>query len=180
MTTTPQAQSGTTESGAAPEPGALPDGRFEGREAFRQALRDAMHQAAAQAWREIIFSDADFEDWPLGERAFVEDLQAWSHGGRRFVMLAKSYDPVLRLHPRFVAWRRTWSHIIECRRVAQADRLDVPSLVLTPNWALQRIDVDRCVGVCSQAPERRVALRETLDHWLRQSAPGFPATTLGL
>jgi len=25
-----------------------------------------------------------------------------------------------------------------------------------------------------------VALRETLDHWLRQSAPGFPATTLGL
>jgi hypothetical protein len=180
MTTTPQAQPGTTEPGAAPAWGALPDGRFEGREAFRQALRDAMHQAAAQGWREIAFSDADFEDWPLGERAFVEALQAWSHSGRRFVMLAKSYDPVLRLHPRFVAWRKTWSHIIECRRVAQADRLDVPSLVLTPNWALQRIDVDRCVGVCSQAPERRVALRETLDHWLRQSAPGFPATTLGL
>ena len=50
----------------APEAPGLPEGRFEGREAFRQRVRDALACAAREGWQEIMLSDADFHDWPLG------------------------------------------------------------------------------------------------------------------
>ena len=164
----------------APVPPALPHGRFEGREAFRQNVRDALACAAREGWREIILSDADFHDWPLGERAVVDSLNAWAKTGRKLVMLAKSYDEVTRTHPRFVNWRRTWSHIIECRRCATVDPLILPSALWTSGWVLRRLDPERSTGVCTVIPERKLALRESIEEWLRQSSAGFPATTLGL
>jgi hypothetical protein len=159
---------------------ALPEGRFEGREAFRQHVRDALACAAREGWREIILSDADFHDWPLGERAVVESLNGWAKTGRKLVMLAKRYDEVTRTHPRFVSWRKTWAHIIECRRCATVDPLILPSALWTSGWVLQRLDTERSTGVCTVIPERRLALRESIEEWLRQSSAGFPTTTLGL
>lgn len=57
-------------------PSGLPEGRFTGREAFQQMVRDAFATAAREGWAEILISDANFHDWPLGERAVVESLQA--------------------------------------------------------------------------------------------------------
>lgn len=161
-----------------PQP--LPTGRFEGREAFRQLVRDALAAAAREGWHDIIVSDAHFHDWPLGERAVVESLQAWSKTGRKFVMLAKDYAELSRSHPRFVNWRRTWGHIIECRRCATADPLEMPSALWSPGWLMHRLDPERSTGVSTTDPARRVALRESLGEWLHKSSPGFPATTLGL
>ena len=104
----------------------LPSGRFSGREAFQQLVRDAIATAARDGWQEIFISDAHFHDWPLGERAVVEALQDWARSGRRFTMLACSYDDVIRRHARFVRWRGTWDHIITCRRSPTADPLDLP------------------------------------------------------
>lgn len=164
----------------APHP-ALPEGRFVGREAFQQLVRDALARAATEGWREIILSDADFHDWPLGERAVVESLQAWAGKGRRMTLLACNYDEIVRRHPRFVQWRRTWDHVLSCHRSPAADRLDLPSALWSPSWVLQRLDPERCHGVTGTEPERRVLLRETLNEWLHnKSAPGFPASTLGL
>ena len=161
--------------------GALPSGRFSSREAFQQMVRDAIATAARDGWREIVISDANFHDWPLGERSVAEALQAWSQGSRRFIMLAGSYDDVVRRHARFVRWRGTWDHIITCRRSPAADPLDIPSMLWSPHWAMHRLDPERCVGVAGHEPDRRVLLRETLDEWLRsKSSPGFPASTLGL
>ena len=159
---------------------ALPQGRFEGREAFAQRVRDALAAAAREGWREIILSDAGFADWPLGERAVAESLNAWSHSGRRCLLLARSYDEVVRRHARFVDWRRTWSHIVEARGCKAADPLELPSAIWTPQWVMRRLDPERCTGVSGSEPERRVALREVLDEWLLKSSPAFPATTLGL
>ncbi len=170
-------QSPAAQGAAAPS---LPQGRFEGREVFRQHVRDALACAQQEGWREIIVSDAGFHDWPLGERAVVESLLAWSRAGRRFVMLARNYDELTRAHPRFVNWRKTWAHIIECRRCATADPLDLPSVMWTSGWALARLDPERSTGVCTDLPERRVAIHESLQEWLRQSSSGFPVTTLGL
>jgi hypothetical protein len=47
-------------------------------------------------------------------------------------------------------------------------------------WVLQRHDVARSVFVCDTDASRRLALRQVLDEWRRNSTPGFPATTLGL
>lgn len=166
---------------AAPAPGpALPSGRFLGRSEFQQLVRDASACAAREGWREIILCDADFADWPLGERAVAQALQDWSASGRRCVLLAKRYDEVVRRHARFVTWRKTWSHIIDARACGFADTLEFPSAIWSPGWVLQRLDLERCNGFCGAEPERRLALREMLNEWLARSAPSFPAVTLGL
>ncbi len=164
-----------------PSGGALPAGRFSGREDFRQLVRAALACAAQEGWPELVLSDADFHDWPLGESAVIDSLNAWARAGRRLTLLARSYDEVVRRHARFVRWRGTWDHIITCRRSPSADPADFPSALWSPAWVLQRLDPERCNGVAGQEPERRVLLRESLDEWLlRRSSPGFPASTLGL
>ena len=160
--------------------GALPSGRFAGRMAFQQLVRDALACAARNGWREIILCDADFHDWPLGERAVVESLREWSATGRRCTLLARRYEEVVRRHARFVTWRQTWTHIIEARACASADPLELPSAIWSPGWAMQRLDAERCNGVSGSEPERRLLLRESLQEWLAKSSPSFPSSTLGL
>lgn len=159
---------------------ALPQGRFIGREAFQQLVRDALACAAREGWREIILSDASFEDWPLGERAVAQSLQDWSASGRRCILLARRWDDAVRRHARFVNWRRTFSHIIEAKACAAADPLDLPSAIWSPGWVMQRQDPERCSGVSGTEPERRILLRESLNEWLQKGSPAFAATTLGL
>ena len=180
------ADDGATDSGsaAAQSGGAplapLPQGRFAGREAFQQMVRDALATAAAEGWRELILSDASFEDWPLRERVVVESLRAWSKTGRRMILLAARYDEILLSQPRFVNWRRTWGHIIECRACRAADPLDFPSAIWSPAWVMQRLELQHSAGVCGHEAERRIRLREVLDEYIRNSSPGFPSSTLGL
>ena len=168
----------TETSSTAPQ--ALPEGRFTGRTEFTDMIRQAFAAAALQGWREIIVCDPDFEDWPLGERVVVQALNDWSKTGRKFTMLAGNYDEVLRKHARFVTWRRTWAHIVECRANASAAADEIPSALLAPGWVFERLDLQRCTGVSGSEPARRVALRERLNERLLKSSPAFPATTLGL
>lgn len=161
-------------------PSALPQGRLNGRSVFVQAVRDALQTAAREGWKELILCDAHYADWPLGERAVVESLQAWARSGRRFTMLATDYSGLPRLHPRFVTWRQTWDHIIECRSCRCSDVLAFPSALWSPAWVLQRLDIERDVLVCDSAAPRRVDLRQVLDEWRRDSTPAFPASVLGL
>ena len=110
----------------------------------------------------------------------IDSLQSWSKSGRHCTLLAKRYDDVVRLHPRFVQWRGRWSHIITAVACTSADALDLPSALWSPQWVLERRDLERSNGYCGSEPERRIALRESLNEWLRQATPAFPATTLGL
>ena len=158
----------------------LPSRRFEGREDFRQLVRDALATAARDGWRELVLSDATFTDWPLGERAVIESLNSWSKSGRHCTLLAKRYDDVVRMHPRFVQWRGTWSHIITAVACPSADALELPSAIWSPAWVMERRDIERSNGYCGSEPDRRVALKEGLAEWLRKATPAFPATTLGL
>lgn len=158
----------------------LPSDRFSGRDVFRQLVRDALDCAAREGWREIILSDANFVDWPLGERAVVESLNAWAQSGRQMVLLAGGYEEVLRGQPRFVTWRRTWGHILDCRRSGLAAVGEFPSAIWSASWYLQRSDALHSIGVTGDDKERNVALKELLDECLRNSSPAFPASTLGL
>ena len=162
------------------EGAALCKGRFEGRNDFQQLVRDALACAAREGWRQIILCDASFEDWPLGERAVAESLQAWSASGRHCTLLARKWDDVIRRHARFVTWRRTWSHIIDARACPAADPNDLPSAIWSPGWAMQRLDLERSTGYGGSEPERRVLLRQSLNEWLQRSSPAFPAHTTGL
>ena len=170
----------TTNESTLENPGALPQGRFSGPAEFAELVRAALAAAAAQGWREIIICDSTFEDWPLGERTVAQSLNDWSKSGRKLTMLAKNYNEVMRRHARFVTWRRTWSHIVECRSNASISPDDMPSALWSPVWVCQRLDLTRCTGMSGHEAARRVALKERLDECLRLSSPAFPATTLGI
>lgn len=158
----------------------LPQGRFGGPAEFTELVRAAFAAAAAQGWREIIMCDSTFEAWPLGERAVAQSLQDWSKSGRKLTMLAKNYNEVVRKHARFVSWRQTWAHLVECRANPALPDDDMPSALWSPAWVFQTLDLTRCTGVCGSEPARKLALKERLDECLRFSAPSFAATTLGL
>ena len=161
-------------------PTALLEGRFAGRSEFTELIRQAFAAAAAQGWREMILCDATFEDWPLGERAVAQSLNDWSRSGRRLTIMAKNYAELQRRHARFVSWRQTWAHIVQCRATASIPVDDMPSALWSPGWVFERLDVPRCTGMAGSAVTRRVALRERLKEQLLRSAPAFAASTLGL
>ena len=158
----------------------LPSGRFCGHEAFAQLVRAALARAAHEGWNEIILSDATFEDWPLRERAVAESLYAWSASGRRLTMLATRFDEVIRHHARFVTWRKTWGHIIDCRVFRVATHVDFPSAIWTRDWFMHRLDTQHNSGICGDDRERGRQLKEILDEKIRNSSSGFPASILGL
>ena len=158
----------------------LPGGPFVGPIAFAQLIRDALACASRQGWGEMVWSDADFADWPLRERAVVESLNDWSRSGRRLLLLAHSFDSMQRYQARFVTWRVQWDHIVECRVCKHLDASEVPSVFWTPQWFMRRIDVVRSNGVSSLEAQQRVLVREELEECRRQGVPGFPASRLGL
>lgn len=162
-------------SPAAPAPG-----RFTGRIAFAQLIRDSLSAAAQQGWNQLMLCDGGFEDWPLNEKVVIDSLHAWARSGRSFTVVAAQYDGIVRQHPRFVNWRRTWGHIVDSRICRQIYAANFPSVLWSPGWALQRLDPVRCSGIAGAEPERIVELRELLHELLQVSSPGFPATTLGL
>lgn len=158
----------------------MPQGPFAGPAAFSQLVRDALACAASEGWPEMLWSDATYDDWPLRERAVAESLNAWSGRGRKLVMLARSYDSLIRHQARFVSWRATWDHIVECRVCTGAHASECLSALWSPQWVMRRLDVERSTGVMGAEAQRRVALREEFDEARRHSSPGFPSTRLGL
>lgn len=165
-----------------PEPAAgLPTGRIEGLAAMAQCQRQALAQAARARWPTLVLSDATFERWPLGEREVIESLQSWAHsGGQKMILIAREYDMLQRLHPRFVTWRRTWSHLVDARQCSRADPLELPSALWTPHWFVVQLDRVRSIGVAGSDADRIAALRLRLDEWWLRSTPGFAAHPLGL
>ena len=161
-------------------PAGLPTGRFSGRLEFAALVRQALATAAAQGWREIIWCDPDFADWPLGERGVVHTLNDWSTSGRKLTLLAASYDVVPARHARFVTWRRTWSHLVECRKSSSASAASLPSALWSPMWMFERLDIAHSIGVASSDAARRIALRERLAERLLNSSAGFGVSVLGL
>lgn len=160
--------------------GALPEGRIQGRHAFADLVRHALASAASQGWNHLVLSDPDFADWPLGERSVVDSLRTWSGRGRRIQFLARDFGRMRELHPRLVQWRVTWSHIVEAHACRQVAGSELPSAIWSPQWTMERLDIERCVMVASRSPKRRSALHERLHACWQQGSPSFPATTLGL
>lgn len=165
---------------AEPAPADLPTGRFSGPAEFSAMVRLALAVAAREGWREMVWSDANFEDWPLRERAVVQSLQAWARPGRRLVLLAHSFASMRRCHPLFVEWRIRWDHLLECRTCVDVEGGEFPSALVGPGWAMRRLDLFSSSGVASTEPRWRAELRSAQDACRRQSSVGFPASTLGL
>jgi hypothetical protein len=158
----------------------LPVGRLQGRQLFSDLVQQAIETAAVRGWSPLVFSDADFEDWPLGDRAVVQALQDWAAQGRRIRFLARDFQKLRERHPRLVQWRVQWSHLVEAHVWTSAGEGEVPSAWWAPGWCMERVDPARSVLVASDEPSRVLGLRERLESAWQRGRPGFAATVLGL
>jgi hypothetical protein len=156
---------------------------FTGRASFQAALRDWFAEAAAAGCRELVLCDPDFADWPLGESAVIDSLTAWAGPQRRLTLLALNFDAVARRHPRFVAWRARWSHLVTCRALPELQADDVPVLAVATMpavIALRVFEPLRHHGVVSREPADSLVAKEQTDAISQRSVEAFPVTSLGL
>ncbi len=155
--------------------------KIDSRSGFHDAVRNALAEAAHTGCRELLLADADFADWPLGETAVVESLTHWARPHRRLTLLARHFDHVVRVHPRWVAWRRTWAHVVDCRVPDEADADQVPTLLLAPGLVgLHIVDPRLWRGRLSHDAADLRVWADATDAVLQRSSPSFPSTTLGL
>jgi hypothetical protein len=154
---------------------------IDGRRAFAQAVRWALECAADERVRALCLTDPDFVDWPLSDAGVLRALSRWAGPKRELLMVAHHYDALALKHPRFVAWRRTWAHLIHCRATPELDAGEVPSLLLgSPRASLQRLERSRSHGRWLTNEEDWRTWREVVDAVLQRSEEAFPAHTLGL
>ena len=151
------------------------------RSGFHEALRAAFDEAASVGCREIWMCDTDYADWPLSETAVIDSLHRWAMAHRKLTVIAQSFDDLARRHARWVAWRRHWSHVVECRTNTELEAGQMPTLLLAPGCvALRLVDAQRYRGSVSRELADAVRMREQIDAVLQRSAEAFPVTTLGL
>lgn len=143
---------------------------------FARAMRDGGRS------RRILCIDPDFAEWPLDAPGLLDGLTAWLRGGQRqLVLLAASYDEVPRRHPRFVAWRRSFTHAVAAYVAPEDVSAVLPTLLLDDDGTLVRlIDAVHWRGRASAEEREARPWREQIDALLQRSEPGFPAQTLGL
>jgi len=149
---------------------------------FAAALHAALVDAAASGTRELWLVDPDFAAWPLGERATIDELTRWAQAPqRRITLIAHHFDEMPRRHPRFVEWRRYWSHLVQARAVAELDVSEVPTLLLAGDGlGVQLLDREHYRGRWFRDETDWKTWREVVDALLQRSGDAFPATTLGL
>lgn len=158
-----------------------PRGRpFGSRAAFRQALHEAFALAARRGSPRLWLVDPDFAHWPLDEREVLESLQQWARPHRRLTLLAHHFDAVARMQPRFVAWRRRWSHIVECRARDPAEGTLPSWWVASGLGAVRLLDAGRFRGVVDEDATLAQGLAQQCDAFSQRASPAFSAYTLGL
>lgn len=148
---------------------------------FHDVVRESFVMVADQGCREVFIADPTFADWPLGERAVIESLTRWAYAHRKLTVLAQSFDEFHRRHPRWVEWRRQWTHVVECRALADDDAGKLQGLFLAPGvLTLRVLDPEHYRASLSFDPADEIRVRDNLDALLQRSEEAFPATNLGL
>lgn len=157
------------------------DSLITSRSEFQIALREAFVEAADAGSRELFLSDHDFADWPLGERDVIDSLSRWVASSRRLTLLANTYDEVARKHPRWVTWRRQWSHVVSCRANTELEAGEVPTLLIAAGTLTVRLsDTVHPRGRASHDRAEELHCKELFDAVSQRSVEAFPATATGL
>jgi hypothetical protein len=164
------------------EAAATVDVAFEGSAGFAAALMQALRHAHAVSARRLCWCDADFAAWPLGDAEWVDLLTRWARAGRReLVMVATGYEAVARLHPRFVAWRRDFAHVVSCLVPEESLTTQLPSLWIdSADQVLRVFDREHWRGRAGFERVDRQHAREEFDAIAQRATAAFATVTLGL
>lgn len=153
------------------------------RSEFAAAVRWALRTSVARGARRIVWVDRDFAEWPLNEPELHAELTDWLRlPQRRLVLLAAGYAELPRRHPRFVAWRRLWSHAVEPWSPADGSTASaLPTLALDDGAVCVHL-IDTLHWRGRAVVDSRAALlwREQIDAVLQRCESAFPVNALGL
>jgi hypothetical protein len=170
------------ETMSASGPGAEAFGRIDGWPDFIDRVRAAMAMAAAQP-SALWLCDSDFGRWPMGERSVMEAFHQWGLASRvaTCTLVAATLDEIPRKHPRWVAWRGTWSHRVKCY-LADPDQASslAPTFILEGQVGLRLLDPVSGRGLWSRKPADLHEWRQEGDVILQRCSEALPPTTLGL
>lgn len=149
---------------------------------FAAAIHWGLQQAVARGAHRLLWIDGDFRDWPLDELSLLAGLAEWLHRPqRRLVMIARDWGQMRARHPRFCAWRRTWSHALDMRSPPDDEAGLLPTLLLDDTRVLVRLsDPLHWRGRCGLDPRESTLLFAEFDALAQRSDPAFPVTQLGL
>jgi len=162
----------------------LEAGRAEGWPAITPLLEAQLLHALQGSARRIVLVDPDFTHWPLSSNAVLEALQAWGRGGhRKLELMAPDWQACARRHPRLLAWRRGFDHLLNIREFDPGE--------VGPDWpcalmavqdgvVLRLLELELGRAVWSHQPADRQLALELFDAIAQRSSPGWPLTTLGL
>jgi len=155
---------------------------IDSRRDFIAALQASVQSAVAQGTRRMLWADSDFAEWPLDDAMLLEAMTQWLRLPRRhLVLLAHDFDDLSRRCPRFVAWYRTWSHVVGAFSPPSNETAELPCLFLVEGTAaVYLVDKERWRGRISLDTKEVNQARDSTDALLQRSEPAFPATTLGL
>jgi hypothetical protein len=155
---------------------------IDSRQAWTSALHWGLKTATGQGARQMTWVDADFTEWPLNDAGWLQQLTAWLRlPQRRLVLLAADFSAIPQQHPRFMAWRRDWSHAVEARQVPPELATGLPLVLLDDRQlSVQLLDPVHWRGRAAQDARVAHLIREQVDAVLQRSEIGFPVNTLGL
>lgn len=149
---------------------------------FEAALRWAAGHALQTQSRRLTWLDPDFSFWPLDDDVLLETLTSWLRlPQRRLVLFAHDYTQVERQHPRFIAWRRTWSHRVDAWAPSDRTEVRLPALLIDDQrLCLQIFDSTHWRGRLSLDERAVRQWHDEIDALVQRCEPSFPVQPLGL
>src|SRR5262245_40429771 len=92
---------------------------------FVSLARELLSALDAASGREITLVDLDFSPWPLDDAAVVDALTRWIQlPGRQLTLIGSRFDVIERDQARFAAWRKPFSHAVQCMTPSDVDPSD--------------------------------------------------------
>lgn len=117
---------------------------------FRSAVVWGVNKAVAQGARRIVCVDAEFVLWPWDDAELLQVLSTWlRHPQRRLEFLARDYEEMPRRFPRFMTWRRDWTHAVNYWQAPEELAAALPC-VLVSDGAVSVKLLTANIGVAAQ------------------------------
>jgi len=111
----------------------------------------------------------------------VDALGQWAHLNRVLTLPAKHFDVVAQRHPRWVAWRRNGSLVVNYQQANEADSGHLSTQLLISGQVVFRwVEPAHYRGIVPRRAADLLEAQEAIDALLQRSQPSFPVTTLGI
>ena len=131
--------------------------------------------------RDITLVDVDFSVWPLDDASVVDALTRWIQlPGRCLRLVGGRFDLIERGQPRFAAWRKPFSHAVQCMTPVDLEPSDMPAVLWLETGYLELLDRERWQARWTLERRAWVLQRERIDALMQRCESAWPVTVLGL